>query len=137
MQRIIERRWLERSKVMKFKDITTTEEEIVQSLKDAGLEVFTSEEADFGKYPTIKESIDLWCKNRLQAKDIKKFLAQIPDDAQVVLTDGIITCIFNGNTLALNKFGAEWDNGVGYYSDTVVCGECTHFDCSKCGKDIR
>ena len=47
----------------------------------------------------------------LQAKDIKKFLTQIPDDAQVVLTDGIITCMFGENTLALNKFGAEWDNG--------------------------
>jgi hypothetical protein len=73
----------------------------------------------------------------LQAKDIKKFLRQIPDDAQVILTDGIITCMFGENTLAINKFGAEWDNGVGYYSSTVVCGECVHFDCSKCGKEIK
>ena len=73
----------------------------------------------------------------LTARDIKNFMKNIPDDAQVVLTDGIITFMFGENTLALNKFGAEWDNGVGYYSSTVVCGECTHFDCSKCGKEIR
>ena len=73
----------------------------------------------------------------LLAKDIKNFLRQIPDDAQVVLTEGVITCIFGGNTVALNKFGAEWDNGVGYYSSIVVCGECTHFDCSKCGKGLK
>lgn len=73
----------------------------------------------------------------LRAKDVKKFLLQIPDDAQVVITDGIITFLFNGNTLALNKFGAEWDNGVGYYSSTIMCGECTHFDCSKCRKELK
>jgi hypothetical protein len=73
----------------------------------------------------------------LQVKDIKNFLAQIPDNAQVVLADGIITCVFDKNVFALNKFGAKWDNGVGYYSDTVCCGECSHFDCSKCGKEIE
>ena len=73
----------------------------------------------------------------LQARDIKKFLLQVPDDAKVVLTDGIITCVFGENTLALNKFGAEWENGVGYYSSTTVCGECAHFDCSKCGKEVK
>lgn len=73
----------------------------------------------------------------LQAKDIKKFLRQIPDNAQVILTDGIITCLFNENIVAFNKFGAEWNNGIGYYSDIVVCGECTHFDCSKCGKETK
>lgn len=72
----------------------------------------------------------------LQATAIKKFLTQIPDDAQVVLAGGIITCIFGENISALNKFGAEWNNGVGYYFDTV-CGECSHFDCSKCGKEVK
>ena len=73
----------------------------------------------------------------LQAKEVKRLLFQIPDNAQVIFTDGVITCVFGENALALNKFGAEWNNGVGYYSDTVVCGECTHFDCSKCGKEIK
>ena len=70
----------------------------------------------------------------LQAKDIKKFLLQVPDDAKIVLTDGIITCIFGENALALNKFGAEWDNGVGYRNSTTCCGECLHFDCSQCNE---
>lgn len=73
----------------------------------------------------------------LKAKDVKAFVKGIPDNAQVIFSDGIITFIFDDNCLALNKFGAEWDNGVGYYSDTVVCGECTHFDCSKCGKETK
>ena len=55
---------------MKFKDITITEEEVVQSLKDAGLEVLTPEDADFDKYLTVKELADLWCENRLRALDI-------------------------------------------------------------------
>ena len=54
---------------MKFKDIITTEEEVVQSLKEAGLEVFTPEDAEFDKHPTIKELVDQWCENRLQALD--------------------------------------------------------------------
>lgn len=72
----------------------------------------------------------------LQSKDVKNFLKKIPDNAQVIFSDGIITCLFGENTLALNKFGAEWDNGVGYINGKC-CGECTHFDCSKCGKEIK
>ena len=73
----------------------------------------------------------------LQAKDVKQFLSKIPDSARVIITNGIIACLFDDNTVALNKFGAEWENGIGYYSNTIICGECTHFDCSKCGKEIR
>lgn len=69
----------------------------------------------------------------LQAKNIKKYLLQIPDEAEVILKDGSITFVFDDNVLALNKFGAELDNGVGYI-DGECCGECPHFDCSKCGK---
>lgn len=54
---------------MKFKDVIPTEEEVVQSLKDAGLEVFTPEDTDFDTHPTIKELADLWCENRLRALD--------------------------------------------------------------------
>lgn len=54
---------------MKFKDLTFTEEEVIQSLKDVGIEVFTPEDAEFDKYPTIKELADQWCENRLRALD--------------------------------------------------------------------
>lgn len=72
----------------------------------------------------------------LQAKDVKNFLCQIPDDAQVIFSDGFLTFMFDSNTLILNRYGAEWDNGVGYINGKC-CGECIHFDCSKCGKEIK
>lgn len=72
----------------------------------------------------------------LQAKDVKKFLLQIPDDAQVIFSDGFLTFMFDSNTLILNRYGAEWDNGVGYI-DGKCCGECTHFDCLKCREEIK
>lgn len=72
----------------------------------------------------------------ITAKDIRNFMKDIPNSAEVLLNDGIITFSFDGNTLALNKYGAEWDNGVGYSSSGAICGECSHFDCSKCGKEI-
>lgn len=108
----------------KLRDIEFTPSEVRQSLEDVGIELVDGE--------LNMEKPEFF--RALQAKDLKKFLLQIPDDAQVVLTDGIITFLFDGNTLALNKFSAEWDNGVGYYSSAVICGECTHFDCSKCSK---
>lgn len=54
---------------MKFKDLKFTEDEIIQSLKDVGIEVLNPEDADFDKYPTFKELADQWCENRLRALD--------------------------------------------------------------------
>ena len=71
----------------------------------------------------------------LKAKDVKAFIKDIPDNAQVIFSDGIITFIFDDNCLALNKYGAQWDNGIGYpQGGTVCCGECSHFDCSLCNE---
>ena len=53
---------------MNFKDITFTEEEVIQSLKDAGIEVFTPGDAEFNDYPTLKEQMD-WIENRLRMLD--------------------------------------------------------------------
>lgn len=53
---------------MKFKDLTFTEEEVIQSLKDAGIEVFTPGDAEFNDYPTLKEQMD-WIENRLRMLD--------------------------------------------------------------------
>ena len=67
------------------------------------------------------------------AKHLKAFMKDIPDSAQVIFSEGIITFMFNDNTLALNKYGGQWDNGVGYApGGTSCCGECSHFDCLKC-----
>lgn len=74
----------------------------------------------------------------ITARNLKAFMKDIPDSAQVLFGDGHITFMFGDNTLALNKYGAQWDNGVGYAPDgTSRCGECSHFDCSKCRKEIR
>ena len=67
----------------------------------------------------------------LQAKDIKNFIKDIPDDARVILGDGFLTFMFDGNTRILNRYGAEWDNGVGSINGKC-CGECVHFQCDTC-----
>ena len=73
----------------------------------------------------------------MKAQQLKSFMKQIPNSAEVIFSEGIITFLFGDNTLALNKYGAEWDNGVGYSHDgTHCCGECSHFDCSKCREEL-
>lgn len=67
----------------------------------------------------------------LTAKDVKNFMKDIPDDARVILSDGCLIFISNCNTRMLNRYGAEWDNGVGYINGKC-CGECVHFQCEAC-----
>ena len=69
----------------------------------------------------------------IKAKELKSFMTRIPDSAEVIFSDDIITFLFNGSVFALNKYGGEWCDGVGYApGGTTRCGECSHFDCSKC-----
>ena len=69
----------------------------------------------------------------MTVKTLKEFIKDIPDAAQVIFSNNVVTFICNGNIIALNTYGSIWDNGVGYAPGrTSVCGECTHFDCSKC-----
>lgn len=69
----------------------------------------------------------------LTAKDVKNFLKDVPNDADIYFSKDNITVIFNRTTRALNKWGATWENGVGYLpGDTSCCGECTHFQCDIC-----
>ena len=53
---------------MKFKDIEFNEEEIIQSLKDAGIEVLNPGDVGFSDHPTLKEQMD-WIENRLRMLD--------------------------------------------------------------------
>lgn len=53
---------------MKFKELEFSEEEIIQSLKDAGIEVLTLEDAEFNDHPTLREQMD-WIENRFRMLD--------------------------------------------------------------------
>ena len=53
---------------MKFKDLEFTEEEIIQSLKDVGIEVFNPGAVGFNDHPTLKEQMD-WIENRFRMLD--------------------------------------------------------------------
>ena len=53
---------------MKYKELKFSEEEVIQSLKDAGIEVFTPEDAEFNDYPTLKEQMD-WIENKFRMLD--------------------------------------------------------------------
>ena len=69
----------------------------------------------------------------LTAKDLKNFLKNIPDNALVIFGKDNVVCLFNGNSYALNKWGATWENGIGYLPDgTSCCSECSHFQCNIC-----
>lgn len=104
--------------------LTFTPEEVKQSLKDVGIELVDGE--------LNMEKPEFFSK-LLTAKDVKNFLKDVPDNATVVFSEGCITFLFDGNARALNKWGATWENGVGYPSGgTTCCGECTHFRCDIC-----
>ena len=69
----------------------------------------------------------------LQAKNLKDFLKTIPDDAVIIFNENHIMFQFSPHNMrALNKQEAIWDNGIGYFESSTSCGECSHFDCSKC-----
>lgn len=97
---------------MKFKDITPTEEEVIQSLKDAGIEVFTPEDAEFDKHPTIKELADQWYENRLQVDEIceaKELLARALEMLYLLGYDSSFT---NSSINTLTKDIKEFLEGV-------------------------
>lgn len=74
----------------------------------------------------------------MEAKALKQFLQDIPDNAQVVMSDKRITFLYNENAVALNIYGATWENGIGYPAGgTATCGECSHFDCEKCHSEAK
>ena len=74
----------------------------------------------------------------ITADKLKAFMKDIPDSAQVLFAQGMITFVFEDNTLSLNRYGGQWDNGVGYAPEGKgCCGECTHFDCAKCREVVK
>ena len=68
----------------------------------------------------------------LTAKELKEFLQTIPDDATVIFNPTHIMFWHNHNVRGINKWGAIWDNGIGYLPKSPNCGECSHFQCDIC-----
>lgn len=74
----------------------------------------------------------------LTAKDLKNLLKDIPDDAVIFFNPEHIMFWFNHNTRGINKWGGEWDNGIGYINGKC-CGECSTFQCNVCNnwKEVK
>ena len=71
---------------MKYEKLDFNEEEIIKSLKDAGLEILTPDDPEFDKYPTLQEQM-----NALRNK--MKMTSNLHD----ILTE-INTCLTSSNT---------------------------------------
>lgn len=53
---------------MKFKDIETTPEEVLQFLQEAGLDITEIDKIKFSDRPTLQEQVD-WIEKRLEMLD--------------------------------------------------------------------
>ena len=82
---------------MKFKDLEFNEEEIIQSLKDVGIEVFNPGDAEFNDHPTLKEQMD-WIENRLRMLDDLYNIAVELDSRE-----------FSNNCIVDRLIGLSWD----------------------------
>jgi hypothetical protein len=72
----------------------------------------------------------------MKVKDLKRLLGAYKDDFDVVIKDGYIKVIgqyYSGTYEEyINTYGGTWQGGCGNAPDGSFCGECGHFDCSKC-----
>jgi hypothetical protein len=82
---------------MKIKDLEFNEEEIIQSLKDVGIEVLNPGDVCFSDHPTLKEQMD-WIENRL------KMLDDLYD-----ITVELDSREFSNNCLIDRLTGLSWD----------------------------
>ena len=82
---------------MKFKDLEFKEEEIIQSLKDAGIEVLNPGDVGFNEHPTLKEQMD-WIEARLVMLDDLYDIAVELDSRE-----------FSNNCVIDRLIGLSWD----------------------------
>jgi hypothetical protein len=82
---------------MKIKDLEFNEEEIIQSLKDVGIEVLNPGDVGFNDHPTLKEQMDL-IKNRLRMLDDLYDIAVELDSRE-----------FSNNCIIDRLTGLSWD----------------------------
>jgi hypothetical protein len=82
---------------MKFKELEFNEEEIIQSLKDVGIEVLNPGDTGFSDHPTLKEQMD-WIENRLKMLDDLYNIAVELDSRE-----------FSNNCVIDRLTGLSWD----------------------------
>lgn len=82
---------------MKFQDLEFNEEEIIQSLKDAGIEVLNPGDVGFNEHPTLKEQMD-WIEARLGMLDDLYDIAIELDSRE-----------FSNNCVVDRLIGLSWD----------------------------
>ena len=82
---------------MEFKDLEFNEEEIIQSLKDVGIEVLNPGDIEFNDHPTLKEQMD-WIENRLKMLDDLYDIAVELDSRE-----------FSNNCVINRLIGLSWD----------------------------
>lgn len=73
-------------------------------------------------------------------KHLRELLSIYKNDDEVTLADKIIKIkgkLSTGHTHMeyINSKGCVWEGGTGVAPDGTYCGECTVFDCDKCGWD--
>lgn len=82
---------------MEFKDLEFSEEEIIQSLRDVGIEVTDLKDMAVTDRPTLKEQMD-WIENRLRMLDDLYDIAAELDSRE-----------FSNNCLIDRLTGLSWD----------------------------
>lgn len=82
---------------MKLKDLEFTEEEIIQSLKDVGIEVLNPGEVSVNDHPTLKEQMD-FIEARLKMLDDLYDIAVELDSRE-----------FSNNCVVDRLIGLSWD----------------------------
>ena len=82
---------------MKLKDLEFTEEEIIQSLKDVGIEVLNQGEVSVNDHPTLKEQMD-FIEARLMMLDDLYDIAVELDSRE-----------FSNNCVVDRLIGLSWD----------------------------
>lgn len=72
----------------------------------------------------------------MTVEQLKTLLYRYKDDFQVEIKNGVIkiTGKYYKSDVEeyINTYGATWEGGTAYAPDGAWCGECSHFDCSKC-----
>ena len=82
---------------MKLKDLEFNEEEIIQSLKDVGIEVLNPGDVEFNDHPTLKEQMD-FIEARLKMLDDLYDIAVELDSRE-----------FSNNCVVDRLTGLSWD----------------------------